>query len=106
MPNGLSGGFRVSKLTLERILDALPADTVVGMTPTRPFASVDVSAVCRMVAAYPDDLIWVEEHDYGSYVIHLEPADTHPPDAGKWIAVLPESPVFEELRRQHVREGN
>ena len=103
MPNGLSGVFHVNKVTLKRILNELPADAVVGVTPTPTYASVDVSTVYRMVSEYPDDLIRIEEHDHCSYLIHLEPYDTHPPNAERWIAVFPESPVFEELRRRHVR---
>lgn len=105
MPNGLSGGFSLSKETLQLVLNGLPADAAVGQTAIRlkePLDVVDVSAMCRMVSEYPDDLILVEEHN-NSYVVRLEPIATSPPNIEKWIMVFPKSPLFEELRRQHLR---
>ena len=101
MPNGRSGEFDVNKERLERILSALPSEAVVGKSIAA--GDVDVSAVYRMVSEYPDDLIAVEEQYDRWYIIHLEPIQANPPSAEKWIMVSPESPLFEELRRQLVR---
>jgi hypothetical protein len=103
MPNGRSGGFGISKEDFERVLSALPANAVVG----RSMASgvvIDVSTAGRMVSDYPDDLIAVEEQHYSGYIIHLEPIEVDPPNGEKWIIVWPESPLFEDLKRQHARQ--
>ena len=54
MPNGLSGGFLVNRETLERVLNALPANEVVGMSPTPSMPSVDVSTVSRMLSEFSE----------------------------------------------------
>ena len=39
-------------------------------------------------------------------VVHLHhPFDMDPPETDKWIVIKPESPLFEELMRQHHRQG-
>jgi hypothetical protein len=87
---------------LEKILRAHPAEAVVGRSI--PSRDVEVSELKRMVSEYPGDLIVIEEQDHRWYIIHLEPIEVSPPNAEKWIVVLPGSPLFEELRRQHSRE--
>jgi hypothetical protein len=101
MPNGRSGGFGLTKATLEQILCALPAIAVIGRSTVSP--GVDVSAVLRMVSEYPGDVIGVEEQDYRWYIMHLEPGDVDPPNAEKWIMIGSESPLFKDLRREHLK---
>ncbi len=103
MPNGRSDEFGVNKESLERSLSALPSEAVVGRSATS--GDVNVSAVARMVSEYPDDLIRVEEQDHRWYIIHLESFQGNPPSGEKLIMILPESPLFEELRRQYDRHG-
>ena len=100
MPNGRSDDFVVNRENLERILNALSPDAMVGKILT---AQVDVSAISQMLSTYPDDLIAVEEQYESWYIIHLEPIGTYPPNIEKWVMVSAESPLFEELRRQHHR---
>jgi len=103
MPNGRSGEFSIQKEKLEHILNALPSEAVIGTSIVSD--DLDVSAVSRMVIECPDDLIWVEEQDDRWYIIHLEPIQANPPNPETWVAVSPESPLFEEMRRQLVRHG-
>ena len=101
MPNGRSGGFGLIKATLDQILCALPANAVIGRSTVS--REVNVSAVLRMVFEYPVDVIWVEEQDYHWYIMHLQPDDADPPNAEKWIMVSSESPLFKDLRREHLK---
>jgi hypothetical protein len=101
MPNGRSGGFGLNKSTLEHILRAVPADTTIGTSIG--LTEVDVSALLRMVIGYPGDVIAIEEQDYRWYIVHLEPVDTESPNIAKWITVSSESPLFKDLRREHLK---
>jgi hypothetical protein len=39
-------------------------------------------------------------------IVHMYyPFSLDPPDLERWILIKPQSPLFEELRRQHVQQG-
>ena len=106
MANGRSGGFGLSKKEFERILNSLSPELVVGsyISPSGS-ARVDVSTVIRMVGECPDDPIAIEEQDYKYYVVHIDGMATTVPIPEKWILVVSESPLFQEFREQHTRQG-
>ena len=74
--------------------------------PENDRLKVSVETLVGMLATYPGDRIVVEEQDGRAYIVHMyHPFGLDPPDLERWILIKPESPLFEELRRQHDEQG-
>ncbi len=93
MPNGRSGGFRIDKPDLERLLVAWTNNTVVGRCAADDNAPVDRNATIadlrHLLREHEAKDLVVEEQDGSWYVIRLE----------TWITVTQDSPLFETFRR-------
>ena len=112
MPNGRSGGFLISKDQLEQLLKGLGDQPVLGHalanrvdwpTSSPSWAEVDAAAARTMLSTFPGERVWVEEQDHTYYILHLdhEVQEHGEPEAGKWIVVRSESPLFGPLRECH-----
>lgn len=99
MPNGRSGGFVIESTDLKQVLQAVSDDLVVGQLASRfDRQAVKAAEVTRLIEECPHDRIDVEEHDRTFYIIQISDQPTL-----KWVAVFPESPIFDELRRRHAQ---
>jgi hypothetical protein len=96
VPNGRSGGFIISKADLKQLLDALSDSAAKVIAHPPPSDPADVLEMVRRVGECPNDHIAVEEQHHASYVIHL----TNEPEP-IWVSVLPDTPLFQELRQRH-----
>jgi hypothetical protein len=70
------------------------------------WVEVDVRQAMALAEGFPENQIWVEEHDHDVnplYIIHLdlEVQDVGKTDVETWIAVSTSSPLFEPRRRHH-----
>ena len=101
MPNGRSGGFIIEKTDLKNLVGAFPGATVVATlferfpTPPRPVSPIEAA---RLVDECRNDRIAVEEQDHTSYIVRL----SNEPEI-IWLVVVPETPIFLELRQRHQR---
>jgi hypothetical protein len=109
MPNGRSGSLFLNKTEFASWLSVRKSDEVIGRCPALPGPDrqvVSVEMVVELLGTYPADRIVVEEQDRASYIVHLyHPFTLSPPDPERWILIKPESPLFQELRRQHKQQG-
>jgi hypothetical protein len=109
MPNGRSGSLFLNKVEFGNWLSSRDGQEIIGLSfepATRRPQAVSVETVVGMLATYPPDRIAVEEQDGRAYVIHIyHPFSLDPPDLKRWILIRPESPLFQELRRQHDQQG-
>jgi len=106
MPNGRSGGFQIAKGSLEQLLATSGEPSlVIGQTPYR--ADVTIADAVRMLQEFASERVWIEEHDYAFYIMHLDWPVEAPDDsiAEKWVLVFPRSPLFDGLRHDH-RSGS
>jgi hypothetical protein len=107
MPNGRSGSLLLKKAELASWLSGRDGHQIIGLClapPTRRTVSVEM--IVGMLATYPADRIVVEEQDGRAYIVHMyHPFSLDPPDFERWILIKPESPLFQELRRQHDQQG-
>ena len=110
MPNGRSGSLFLGKGELARWLSGLEGSEIVGISIALLVSGrspgVSVESVAGLLANCRADRIAVEEQDNNDYIIHLDcPLDGESTDTDKWVLVRPDSPLFEELRREHKRQG-
>ena len=101
MPNGRSGGFFVSRVGFERLLQDLPSDTVVGTMDS----AVTVPEVQRVLDQQVGQReIPIEEQDNELYVVHLGVVDLRRgwDDIKTWLSVDESSPIYASLRQRHV----
>lgn len=96
MPNGRSGGFILGKADLKQLLNTLSDSDETASAHTPPPDPTDLLEIARLLEECPSDQIAVEEQHYTSYVIHL----ANEPEA-IWVSVLPDTPLFLELRQRH-----
>jgi len=99
MPNGRSGGFIIEKTELKNLVGAFPSATVVAtkveFTRLRPLDALEAG---RLIDECRNDRIAVEEQDHTGYIVHL----SNEPEI-IWFGVVPDSPIFLELRQRHQR---
>ena len=109
MPNGRSGSLFLNKIEFASWLGSRDGREIIGLCLARlgtDHPSVSVEMIVGMLATYPVDRIVVEEQDGRAYVVHMyHPFSLDPPDPERWILIKPESPLFQELRRQHDQQG-
>ena len=109
MPNGRSGSLFLNKTEFASWLSDRDGHEIIGLrfvSPENDRRNVSVETVVEMLATYPADRIVVEEQDGGAYIIHMyHPFSLDSPDLERWILIKSESPLFEELRRQHDKQG-
>lgn len=104
MPNGRSGSLFLEKTEFANWLRSRDDQEIIGLS--LPATAVSVAMAIEMLASFPIERIAVEEQDARSYIVHLHhPLDIDPPEIEKWILIKPGSPLFEELRRRHERQG-
>lgn len=115
MPNGRSGGFLIETGTLVTLLETLPSSTTLGFSvgsATRargagePRPLLNATDVVGMARTFKWPHVYVEEHDYEFYVLHLDrPLEMGgEPDADLWVVVEEGSALFKALREQHQRD--
>lgn len=109
MPNGRSGSLFLNKAEFASWLNGRDGHESIGLclaprgTDRR---AVSVERLAGMLDTYPADRIVVEEQDGRDYILHMyHPFSLDPPDLERWILIRPESPLFQELRRQHDQQG-
>jgi hypothetical protein len=110
MPNGRSGSLFLGKDDLAQWLSGLEGSEIVGISIALLVAGrspgVSVESVAGLLASCRADRVAVEEQDNHDYIIHLDcPLGGESTDNEKWVLVSPDSPLFEELRREHKRQG-
>ena len=89
MPNGRSGGFRLTRTTLEQLLYPYADDELVGKTLEKP---VTASEMRGALFESGREEVMIEEQDHSWYIVHLP----------EWITVGAESPLFEGFRQHHL----
>jgi hypothetical protein len=94
VPNGLSGLLFLEKEEFQRILSAVPPDTVIGYVVRQPEpqkSPANARQVIQMLHECSSEHV-VVENDGFSYIIRLVPS---------LIYVRPDSKLVKQLKRQH-----
>ena len=106
MPNGRSGSLVLNKTEFASWLSVRDGHEFIGRSlvpPENERVKVSVQMMAGMLATYPADRITVEEHDSCAYIIYM--FDWARPAPERLILIEPDSPLFQELRRQHDQQG-
>jgi hypothetical protein len=96
MPNGRSGGFRISVAQCRELLEGLPCETrigqVIGFFGPK---GVTIAKLAQRLDGYKEVDFFVEEQDHKWYIAHL--------GAGPkgWIVIKEDSPLHEGFRSSH-----
>lgn len=101
MPNGRSGGFRITKAGLGAILEAHPSTVQIAKGR---LTGGTVAEVLDALAAFPDDEFNIEQHDGSWYIVWLDPtSERGDQDLSEHLAFIvdEESPIFHELVDRH-----
>ena len=101
MPNGWSGGFRITKAGLRAVLEAHPGTVQIAKGL---HAGGTVSEVLDVLASFPDKEVVIEQQDGSWYIIWLDPAFLRgDQDLSEHLAFVvdEESPIFPELVDRH-----
>jgi hypothetical protein len=100
MPNGISGGFALDKEALERILLALPSDSIVAwFSRTKPpdRTPITTEILQQILSEAVETILPVQENKSRSYyVIRL-------PD--RMMLVSEDSDLYRKLRSHHTKPG-
>jgi len=102
MPNGHSGGFRMTKTSLEQLLGAFENPLlVIGYSVHR--VPVTAADALRFIQEFAAADVWIEQQDHSWYVMHLDwPGGlSNDPVADRWVTVTKSSPLFQALRNMH-----
>ena len=116
MPNGLSGGFNISRAHLRSLLEQYPPTEELAEFAQSEKLDVTAGEMLEALRNYKpwfdtpdDDEVIVQQH-YGSwYVILLAPPPPATVENGKlkltrlWFVVGDESPIFADLVNHHER---
>jgi hypothetical protein len=96
MPNGRSGGFRISVAQVRQLLGSLAGDAVVGELFGHGGAvMVTASQLAERVDQHEEDDLPVAEQDHSWYIAQLGP------DHKNWIVIEENGPLFEGFRQCH-----
>lgn len=103
MPNGRTDGFGVTRNEFERLLKGVSSDTAIGMRVHPDIGSVSASELNEMLKTHPEDLIGIEEQDFGSfYILHFELHFNKNEDHfERFVIVSRGTPLYEDLRQLH-----
>jgi hypothetical protein len=96
MPNGRSGGFRISVGQVRQLLGSLTGDAVVGELFGHGGAViVTASQFAQRVDQHDEEDVPVEEQDHSWYIAHLGADHTN------WVVIEENSPLYEGFRQCH-----
>ena len=108
MPNGLTGGFKIRRGELESLLRGFDQRVEIGrslasvrdaQSTGAPPVNMTVAGALAILRESPRSDVWIEEHDYKSYLIQVELN----PDPEKWVIIDSTSPLFALFRERHRR---
>ena len=96
MPNGRSGGFKISVDQFRQLIQGLSGEVPIGkVIIQRSFEPLTVFALAQRLDQLSEEEVFVEEQDYRSYIAHLGLDHT------SWIIIHETSPLCEGLRQCH-----
>ena len=94
MPNGRSGGFRISTAQFRELLQGIPGETSIGSEFAED-ENVSASDLAQRLDQIGDDDLPVEEEDYSWYIAHLGT------DCSDWVTIEESSPLYGGFRQCH-----
>ena len=115
MPNGLSGGFNISKVRLQSVLERFPLTEKLAEFAGSKKLDVTAGEMLEGLRDYKpwfdttDDEVIVQEHYGSEYLIMLAPPPGATVENGVvkmsrlWFWVVDDSPLFDDLLDHHRR---
>ncbi|MGO9599457.1 MAG: hypothetical protein ACLP7Q_15825 [Isosphaeraceae bacterium] len=96
MPNGRSGGFRITLAQCRKLLHGLPGESRIGsVVRNRKATSVTATQLAQLLDRYGEEDFSVEEQDHAWYIAHLGA------DPKGWILIDEDSLLYEAFRGCH-----
>lgn len=96
MPNGRSGGFRITLTQFRQLLQGLPGRTQIGsLFGPGKAEGLTASDLMERLDRHGEKDVPVEEQNHSWYIAHLGA------DPKGWIAIEEVSPLYEGFRQCH-----